>query len=556
MGADRKEGSIPRREDPEEHRSSQARLAVDAMKSSSQNPERTAQAPQHAQKPASKSPMSPEESRPSYIQSQPPPPQTAYKGPVSKASEVNIELIKTVNHADEVMKKLLQCINEARVIDDEQKKEKTADVPDELKKVVVTMNASIKSLEERVKKLENSGIQPAAAVEHRATEGPMASTVHEIPKKSELNAELDDILALLIQHKASDLHLKVGAPPVVRIEGELIPVGEQSLTPRDTQRLILNMLNPDLIQSLYKRNELDFSYQTGRGRFRVNAFLQKGTVSASFRLVRQEIPSFEQLYLPPSLEKLSEYHNGLFLVTGPAGSGKSTTLASIIDYINKREKRHIVTIEDPIEYVFDDINSIITQREVGIDTESFEKAVKMSLRQDPNVVMIGELRDPETVMQAIMAAETGHLILSTLHTPNTIQALRRLMDFFPPALQESFRASLASTLRGILSQRLIRRKDQEGRVPAVEALFTTSTISSLIRDGNIEEIYEYIKDGMSEGMITFTESLTRLFKAGLISKEDAMYHAEQYTELRLQLASPDSSKVGQEKGGTWWHSQM
>jgi twitching motility protein PilT len=247
----------------------------------------------------------------------------------------------------------------------------------------------------------------------------------------------------------------------------------------------------------------------------------------------------------------------LFLVTGPAGSGKSTTLASLLDYINTNKKLHVVTIEDPIEYIFEDRNCIITQREVGIDTESFEQAVRMSLRQDPNVIMIGELRDAETVMQAVMAAETGHLVFSTLHTPNTIQALRRLMDFFPPALQDTFRTSLASTLRGIISQRLIRRKDQEGRIPAVELFFTTPTIGSLIREGNVEEIYGYMKEGLSEGMLTFTESLSRLHKAGLISKEDAMYHAEQYTELRLAITASEEGREPPKEGTKkWWYDQM
>ncbi|MDQ7824504.1 MAG: PilT/PilU family type 4a pilus ATPase, partial [Candidatus Eremiobacteraeota bacterium] len=458
---------------------------------------------------------------------------------LSKAAGGGDELKDILNSAREMKAELRQVLDESRLMlaEAEQKVRQVRAISEE----------------------NRSYAPPPAAPPPQAAPQPFIHAGIEIPERSDLDVELDDILKLLVYHKGSDLHLKVGSPPVTRIEGELIPVGSQNLTAKDTQRLILRIMNPDLVQSLLRKKEIDFSYEVSCGRFRVNAFLQKSTVSASLRLVKSQIPNFKQLYLPSTLEKIVDFHDGLFLVTGSAGSGKSTTLAAMINFLNESKKYHVITIEDPVEYVFEDKQCIITQREVGIDTESFRDALKMALRQDPNVIMIGELRDTETVSQAIMAAETGHLILATLHTPNTIQAVRRLLDFFPSEQQKTYQASLASTLRGIISQKLIKRIDQDERIPAVELMFATPTISSLIREGNLTEIYQYIKDGMSEGMITFTESLTRLFKTGCISRESALFNAEQATEVRLTMAenegggsidAPDAMK------SSWWHDRL
>jgi twitching motility protein PilT len=468
--------------------------------------------------------------------------------PASKAAPSGDDLI---NLSAETRNELSRTISQASKLIDEIKHDITlaSNLKDKLQGCTKSTLGLLKELEKSkddidIREMSETSSRGAHAKARGGEPEPMRGTMNiVIPETSELDVELEDILKLVVQHEGSDLHLKVNSPPVIRIEGELIPVGNKCLSGNDTKRLILNIMTPEMVQSLYHRHELDFSHTSPCGRFRVNAFLQKYTVSASMRLVKAKIPSFKELYLPSTLEKITNFHNGLFLVTGPAGTGKSTTLASLIDYLNETKKLHIITIEDPIEFILEDKSSIITQREVGIDTESFEAALKMSLRQDPNVIMLGELRDAVTVEQAVMAAETGHLVLATLHTPSTVQAIRRLLDFFPRDMQEQFRMSLATTLRGIVSQRLLRRIDQEGRIPAVEILFITPTVASLIREGNFGDIYEFIKQGMSEGMITFTESLARLCKAGFITQEDALHHAEETTELKLTMAGRTSGSA-------------
>lgn len=373
-------------------------------------------------------------------------------------------------------------------------------------------------------------------------------------ESSGMEIELEDLLKVAIKHKSSDLHLKAGSPPVVRIHGELVPIGETAMLASDTRRMILQILTPEMHESLMQKHEIDFSYECQGRRFRVNAFLQKGTVSASFRLVQDEIPGFEELHLPPVLKDLTNIPHGLILVTGPTGCGKSTTLAAMIEYMNATRKIHIVTIEDPIEFVYQDRSSIITQREVGIDTKSYLEALKMALRQDPDVILVGEMRNPETILTATMAAETGHLVLSTLHTPNCVQAINRILDYFSGEQQRQFRISLAGTLRAIVSQKLIRKADGLGRVPAVEVLVVTSTISSLILESKIGEIYPYLVDGASEGMQTFSDSLIQLYKEGLIGREDAIYHADRPTEVRLALEG-HVTNTGPE-ARSWWSRNL
>lgn len=351
----------------------------------------------------------------------------------------------------------------------------------------------------------------------------------------QLGFDLADLLQVMIKHQASDLHIKVGSPPTVRLDGELIPVGNDVLTEDDCKRLVFGAITAGQRRRLMQRKELDFAYSTPEARFRINAFLQQGTVSAAFRMLRTEMPTVEELNLPPVLKQLASLHSGLILVTGPAGSGKSTTLAAMINHINNNLKKHVITIEDPIEFVHTDSQSIITQREIGSDTPSFAEALRQALRQDPNVVLIGEMRDPETIMTAAVAAETGHLVLSTMHTQNTAQAIDRVIDIFSGDQQRQFRLLLANTLRGIVSQRLLQRADQQGRVPAVEVLIATPTISSLILEGKTNEIYPYLQQGATDGMQTFTVSLSRLYEQGLITKEEAMYHADQPTEFRLEV---------------------
>ena len=362
----------------------------------------------------------------------------------------------------------------------------------------------------------------------------MESFIDPKPEK-ELGFELDDLLSVMIKHQASDLHLKEGAPPTVRLEGDLVPVGGETLTDVNCKYLVLSGMKREQRLKLLELKEIDFAYSIPEARFRVNAFLQKGTVSASYRMLKTEIPSIESLRLPPVLKQLVSINNGLILVTGPAGSGKSTTLASLVEHLNANKKLHIVTIEDPIEYIHTDKLSLVTQREVGSDTPSFLDALKASLRQDPNVILIGEMRDSETILTSTIAAETGHLVLSTLHTPNTVQAVQRIIDVFPGIQQAQYRTLLSTTLRAVVSQRLLNRIDAEGRVAVVELMIVTPTIAGFIAENKLSDIYPLMVEGKGEGMQTFTKALTELVEGGIISKEDALHHAEQRTEFRLEV---------------------
>lgn len=429
------------------------------------------------------------------------------------------------------------------------------------------INLTIKLIDEareRVKSIQTPPVTAAAAVampEAVAAGVPVLpeemiltpTEILEPPDTSEMGFELDDLLQVMIKHEASDLHIKAGAPPTVRLEGELIPVGSQILTDKDCKNLILSAMSPALRKKLAQKQEVDFAYAIPEARFRVNAFLQKQSISAAFRLLWTDIPTIEELHLPPVLKKLCDYNNGLILVTGPAGCGKSTTLASMINYLNENKKLHIITIEDPIEFIHSDKMSIITQREIGTDTESFPVALKQALRQDPNVILIGEMRDPETIMTAVIAAETGHLVLSTLHTPNTIQAINRIIDVFSGDTQKQFRLLLANTLRGVVSQRLLNRADETGRIPAVEVMVVTHTISSLILEEKTNEIYQMMTQGDIEGMQTFTQHLTKLYEEGLITREEAMFHADQPTEFRLAIEghTTGTSTMGEDNLMSW-----
>ncbi|OQA14812.1 MAG: Twitching mobility protein [bacterium ADurb.Bin363] len=286
----------------------------------------------------------------------------------------------------------------------------------------------------------------------------------------------------------------------------------------------------------YDNLTLNYAYTLpNKFRFRVNAYYERESVSAAFRMLGMGGKSFRELNLPESLRRFVELQSGLVLVCGPAGAGKSTTLSSIIDEINRTRKLHIVTIEDPIEFVHEDKMSIISQREVGIDTKSFADALKQALRQDPNVILIGEMRDEETIETAALAAETGHLVFSTIHSSNAVQAIERVLDVFSGKMQEQFRQLLSNTLKGIIAMKLMTKMDASGLIPAVEVMFVTPTIKSLIAENKLTDIYEFITEGQQDGMQTFTECLLRMVQAGLISRDDAIYNAEQPTELRLKL---------------------
>ncbi len=417
---------------------------------------------------------------------------------------------------------------------------KIQEISDMYDKTVTTLTSDLELAQSTEKRL-NAASRLLEDIEKKAERlfAPLDVAINDIesfenpnPDK-ELGFELNDLLQVMIKHQASDLHLKEGAPPTVRLEGDLVPVGGETLSDVNCKYLVLSGMNRNLRRQLLEKKEIDFAYSIPEARFRVNAFMQKGSVSASYRMLKTEIPSIESLRLPTVIKKLVSINNGLVLVTGPAGSGKSTTLASLVDYLNANKKLHIVTVEDPIEYIHSDKISLVTQREVGSDTPSFLDALKASLRQDPNVILIGEMRDAETIFTSTIAAETGHLVLSTLHTPNTVQAIQRIIDVFPGEQQQQYRLLLSSTLRGVISQRLLNRQNGEGRVPAVEIMIVTPTISSLISDNKLSEIYPLMVEGKGEGMQTFTQALTELVESGIISKEDALYHAEQRTEFRL-----------------------
>lgn len=351
--------------------------------------------------------------------------------------------------------------------------------------------------------------------------------------------ELDDLLQVMIKHQASDLHLKNGAPPTVRLEGELIPIGSEILSAASCKYLIMSGVPRNMRRSLLEKKELDFSYSIPDARFRVHVFLQRGTVSASYRMIKTVIPSIESLSLPPITKTFAELQSGLVLVTGASGCGKSTTLASIVDYVNTNSKYNIITIEDPIEYLHADKMSLIAQREIGEDALSYLSAMKSALREDPNVIMLGEICDADTLAAAITAAETGHLVLSACYSPNVIQTITRLVDFFPLEMQPQMRSRLASVLKGVLSQRLINRVDGDGRIPAAEALLVTPSISSLIASNKIDDIYPLMVEGSAEGMVTFSQSLTNLYESGIISKEDAIRYAERRSEIKIAEESPE-----------------
>jgi twitching motility protein PilT len=346
---------------------------------------------------------------------------------------------------------------------------------------------------------------------------------------------IDELLRVVIEKEASDLHLKAGIPPVIRIDGELHTLDEQPVSPDEMKEYAASIMTDQQIAIFSEKNEIDFAYSgIGVGRYRVNVFRQRGTISIAMRQVVSKIPTFEELHLPPILQRLSLEPRGMILVTGATGSGKSTTLATMLDYINRNVRRHIVTVEDPIEILHDDKKSIVNQREVGIDTRSYSTALRYVLRQDPDVILIGEMRDLETVRTALTAAQTGHLVLSTLHTIDVSETVNRIIDFFPLHQQKQVRILLAGSLRGIISQRLLPRADGKGRVPALELMVMTKRIRDMLLDSNQTfKITEAIKEGDYYGMQTFDQSLMQLYKDGLITLQDAAMVASSPHDFKL-----------------------
>ncbi len=349
--------------------------------------------------------------------------------------------------------------------------------------------------------------------------------------KSGLN--IDELLIKTLELGASDLHITTGLPPIVRIHGELKALDYPKLLPNDTRDLIYSILTQEQ-RDVFERNwEYDFSYSIpGKGRFRVNTYYQRGTVAAAFRSIPVKIPSIDELRLPSVVQEFAMKPRGFVIVTGPTGSGKSTTLAALINIINETRSCHIITIEDPIEFLHPHKRSVVNQREVGSDTHSFANALKYALRQDPDVILIGEMRDLETIQTALTAAETGHLVFATLHTVDAPQTIDRIIDVFPPHQQQQVRIQLSGCLQGIIAQQLLPTSDGKGRVVACEILVATAGIRNLIREGKTHQIYTAIQTGQKYGMQTLDMALADLVRRGWITYETALEKCQDPASLK------------------------
>ena len=352
-------------------------------------------------------------------------------------------------------------------------------------------------------------------------------------------ANLHQLLKAMVEKGASDLHVTTGSPPQLRVDGELVPLKTAPLTPVETKQLCYSILTDAQKHKFEEDNELDLSFGVkGLSRFRSNIFMQRGAVAGAFRTIPFKILTFAELGLPPVVSELSKKPRGLVLVTGPTGSGKSTTLASIIDKINTERHEHIMTIEDPIEYLHTHKNCLVNQREVGADTRSFKTALKYILRQDPDVVLVGEMRDLETIEAALVIAETGHIAFATLHTNSAVQTINRVLDVFPPYQQPQVRAQMSFVLEGIMSQALLPKTGGAGRVLGLEVMIPNPAIRNLIREDKVHQIYSSMQVGQSKfGMQTFNQSLAQLISRRLISQDEAFIRSSDPEELKNILSS-------------------
>ncbi len=347
---------------------------------------------------------------------------------------------------------------------------------------------------------------------------------------------INDLLRLMVSKKASDLFITVGFPPAIKVDGKVTPVSQQPLTPQHTQDLVRSVMNDRQAAEFEAHKECNFAISpSGIGRFRVNAFVQMSSIGMVLRTINAKIPTFEELGLPSVLKEVAMTKRGLVIMVGATGSGKSTSLAAMVGHRNDNSYGHIITIEDPVEYVHPHRNCIVTQREVGVDTESWEVALKNTLRQAPDVILMGEIRDRETMDYAIAFAETGHLCLATLHANSTNQALDRIINFFPEERRSQLLMDLSLNVRAFVAQRLIPRRDGKGRVPAVEVMLNSPLISDLIFKGDVSGIKEIMKRSRELGMQTFDQALFDLYEAGLISYEDALRNADSLNDLRLTI---------------------
>ena len=350
------------------------------------------------------------------------------------------------------------------------------------------------------------------------------------------NFIIDDFLRQAVSAGASDIHLCVGERPAIRVAGQIMRINVPPLTDED-MNLTINAISPEHLKDRISRFfDIDFSYEIPKfSRFRVNLSHQLAKNSIVFRVIPYKIKSFEELHFPKTIENFADFNNGIILITGPTGSGKSTTIAALIDYINEKYAKHIVTIEDPVEFIFTSKKSIISQRQLLIDTPSFADGIKYALRQDPDVIFIGEIRDRETIEAALNAAETGHMVVATIHTNNAIQTINRIINFFEPNERDYVRLQLASTLRGTIAQKLIPTIDGESRLPAPEILVVTPTIIDFIEKDELEKVYDLVKQGDYSNMITMNMSLYNLFAENKITKETALYYSDEKSELEQML---------------------
>lgn len=371
---------------------------------------------------------------------------------------------------------------------------------------------------------------------NRAAPGPRDSR-EPAPLETPGNLEsLDPLLAYAVRQNASDLLLIAGAPVTLRIGGELSKPDGPALEPEDTRHLLLPVMTPAQTQELQRNRSVDLCFhREGIGRFRANIHYQRGTLAGSLRLLPERIPTLESLNLPPLLRRLSEARQGLVLVTGPTGCGKSSTLAALVDLVNTHRRDHVVTIEDPVEFQHANRQSVIEQIEVGRDAPDFASSVRSILRQNPDVILVGEMRDPETIATVLTAAETGHLVLSTLHTNDTSQAVSRILDSFPAANQAQIRQQFSLALLAVVAQQLVPSADKTARYPAVEILMATSGVRSLIRKGEDHQVYSAISTGRADGMITMEQSLAEMVRTGRISRETAAARCFRPEELRRYL---------------------
>lgn len=338
-----------------------------------------------------------------------------------------------------------------------------------------------------------------------------------------------DLLKIAIELGASDVHVTVGSCPIARTKGKFIKLSEKILTDQDTKEMVKDISGENDFNRIQEYGEADFSVSIDTGeRFRVNAYKQKGNYAIAIRTISAQIPAFESLGLPEVLKRFTEKHKGLVLVTGPTGSGKSTTLASLIDIINENQQKHIITLEDPIEYVHNHKMSLVNQREIGQDTESFNSALRAILRQDPDVILIGEMRDPETISIALTAAETGHLVFSTLHTVGAAKTIDRIVDMFPSEQQQQVRTQLSTVCEGVVSQQLIQTVDGRRRIAALEVMIANPAIRNLIRENKTYQIQNQIQTGSKFGMKSMDQELVNLYRQGLISRDSALSRCTDY----------------------------